>query len=107
MERGIRKLERRIAGIGEEWGERIKEVERRIEIKERQKRSKNLILKEVKVKEGKRKEAVEEMFKDIGVKVKIGETQKSGGNAETGMETIWMRLESEGQRREVIMLSET
>lgn len=81
LERGIRELERRSAGIGEEWGERIKEVERRIEIK-RQKRSKNLILKEVKVKEGKRKEEVEEMFKDIGVKVKIGETQKSGGNAE-------------------------
>lgn len=39
-------------------------------------------MKEVKDKEGKRKEAVKEIFKDIDVKVKIGGTQKLEGNAE-------------------------
>lgn len=52
LKRGIRELGRRIAGIGEEWEDR--KVERRIEVKEREERRKNKILKEVKVKEGKR-----------------------------------------------------
>lgn len=50
-------------------------MERKIKIKEREERRKNL-LKGVKVKEEKRKEAVEEIFKDIDLKMKIGEAQK-------------------------------
>lgn len=42
---------------------------------------------------------MEKIFKDIGVKVKIAETRKVGGNAERGTETILVRLENE--RREV------
>lgn len=43
LERGIGKLERKIAGMGEEWRERIKE--RKIEVKKREERRKNLIVK--------------------------------------------------------------
>lgn len=56
-------------------------------------------MKEVKVKEGKRKKAVEKSFKNINVKVKIGEARKSGGNAEREAVTILVKLESERQRR--------
>lgn len=43
-------------------------------------------MKEVKFKEGKRKEAVEKIFKDISVNEKIGEAQNLGGNGERGTE---------------------
>lgn len=56
-------------------------------------------MREVEVKDEKRKKAVENIFKDIDVKVKIAETRKVGGNAERGTETILVRLENE--RREV------
>lgn len=64
-------------------------MERKIEVeKEREERRRNLILKEVKVREEKRKEAVEEIFKDIDVKVIIEKMQKLGGNIERGTEMI-------------------
>lgn len=66
MEKGIEELKRKIAGMGEEWRERCKEVERKLEIKEREERRKNVIMKEVVVKEGKRKKAVEGIFQDKG-----------------------------------------
>lgn len=49
---------------------------------------------------GERKEE-ERSFKDIDVKVKIGEAQKLGGSAERGTETILVKLEREKQRKEV------
>lgn len=45
-------------------------------------------MKEVKVREEKIKEAVEEIFKDIDVKVIIEKMQKLGGNVERGTEMI-------------------
>lgn len=90
LETGIEELERRIARIGEKWRDRIKQVERRIEVKESEERRKNLILKEVKVKERKKKEAIEEIFKDINVKVNIEKTEKLRGNVEReGRKQSW------------------
>lgn len=101
LETGIGELERRIARIGEEWRDRIKQVERRIEVKESEERRKNLILKEVKVKERKRKAAREEIFKDINIKVNIEKTETLRGNVERGTETIWVKLHNEEQRRDI------
>lgn len=86
LETGIGELERRIARIGEEWWDRIKQMERRIEVKESEERRKNLILKEVKGKERKRKAAIEEIFKDINIKVNIEKMEKLRGNVERGTE---------------------
>lgn len=66
-------------------------MERRIEVKESEERRKNLILKEVKVKERKRKAATEEIFKDINIKVNIEKMGKLRGNVERGTETIWVK----------------
>lgn len=41
---------------------RINEIERKLEQRERKKRRKNIIIKGVEVREGKRKEAVEELM---------------------------------------------
>lgn len=40
-------MERKIAGMGKEWRERCKEVQRKLEINEREERRKNIIMKEV------------------------------------------------------------
>lgn len=101
LEKGIEELKRKIAGMGEEWREICKKVERKLEIKEREERRKNVIMKEVIVKESKRKEAVKGIFQDIGVRVNIGETRRIGGNSERGTETILMKLHNEEQRKEV------
>lgn len=60
---------------------RLTEIERRIEIKEREERRKNIIIKVVeevlRVKEGKRRKAVEEVLKVmIGVKTEMEEIRK-------------------------------
>lgn len=113
LERRIRKLEsrdregggdRKIRGEkqkDEGTVERIKEIERKIEIKEREERRKNVVMKEIKVRKGKRKEAVEEILKDIGIKGRIEGVRKLRGNVEKKTD-IWVRLENEKQRRKVM-----
>jgi len=49
-------------------GKRVKILERKLEVKERKERRKNVIIKGVEVKDGKRKEAVEEMIGELGIK---------------------------------------
>lgn len=103
MERGKGRIrernrgERRIARIGEAWEKGLKKWRERVRY--RRERRERRILKEVKVKERKRKEAVEEIFQNINVKVKIGKARKLGRNAEKGAVTILVKLESERQRR--------
>lgn len=53
-------------------------MKRKIELREREKRRKNIILKGMEMKNGKRREAVEEVLKIIGVKVDIEEMKKLG-----------------------------
>ncbi|XP_036139538.1 uncharacterized protein PF11_0207-like [Monomorium pharaonis] len=48
---------------------RVREIERRLEMKEREDRRKNLLIKGIEVKDGNRKEAVERVFKEIGAEV--------------------------------------
>lgn len=43
--------------------ERLKEIERKIEWRDREERKRNVIIKGVKIKEGKRREAVEKVWK--------------------------------------------
>lgn len=51
----------------------MKEIERRMEMKNREERKKNLVMTGVEVREGKVKKAVKEIFKYIGVRVDIKE----------------------------------
>lgn len=81
--------------------EKVRAVEKRLEVKEREER-RNVVMKEVTVKEGKRRKAVEEIFDSIGAKVKIKQVRRLKGNMEREREMLWVMLESEGQTKEVM-----
>lgn len=81
---------REIRGEGRDMEEKIKEMENRIERKKREERRKNIMIKEMKVTEGKKRKAVEEILKDIGARVKIEEIRRMKRNEERGTEFIWV-----------------
>ncbi|KAL6420239.1 hypothetical protein ACFW04_014609 [Cataglyphis niger] len=87
-------------GVNEVIGNRLKEMESRIERREREERKRNLLIKGVEVKEGRKRAAVEELF-GSGVKAEIEEMRKIGGSIEGGKEMMVVRLKNEDQRREV------
>lgn len=60
------------------------------------------MIKGVRITGGKRKEAVEGIIRDIGAKVKVEEIKRIKGNEDEGTEMLWVRLENEGQRKEVM-----
>lgn len=86
---------------------RIREMERKIEMKEREEKRKNVIIREMEVSEGRRKEMAEEIIKRTGAKVSIEEVKRIGGDREKDRETVLVRLGSEEQRREVLMKKST
>lgn len=108
MEEGMKALEERVKqlevrGVSEKvMEEKVRAVERRLEVKEREERRRNVVMKEVTVKGGKRREAVKEIFDSIDAKMKIKQVRRLKGNMERGREMLWVRLESEGQRKEVM-----
>lgn len=53
------------------------------------------------VKEGKRKEAVEELMEIMEVKVELEEVWRMGGDKREGREMLWVKLRSVEQRGEV------
>ncbi|KAL6419328.1 hypothetical protein ACFW04_013912 [Cataglyphis niger] len=94
------KEENRVVNRGENKaiGNRLKEMENRMERRERRR---NVLIKRVEVKEGRRRMAVEELFDNIGVKAKIEEVRKIGGDVEGGREMVVVRLKNEDQRKEI------
>lgn len=88
---------RKGSGIGED---RLREIERRIEMREREERRRNIILKGVEVKEGKRREAVEEVFKVLGVRAEMEEIKKLGGVERRAM--LLVKLKGEEQKKEIM-----
>jgi len=79
----------------------LREIERRMEKKEREERRKNVIIRGLEVKEGKRKEAVEEILKEIGVEVEVKEIWRISGDREKGREAVGVKIEEEGKRKEI------
>ncbi|XP_011702471.1 PREDICTED: trichohyalin-like [Wasmannia auropunctata] len=82
--------------------ERLRGMERKLEIKEREERRKNIVIKGLEVKEEKRREAVEELMKRMGVEVEIREVKKMREEREKGEETVLVRLGKEEQRKEIM-----
>jgi hypothetical protein len=98
--RGVKKMEQK--GEGEEVEKRVKKIEKSLEMKEREKKRKNLIIKEVEVREEKRKEAVQGILEKIGAKVGLEEVKLLAKENEGNREMVWIKLKSEGQKREVL-----
>ncbi|KAL6417343.1 hypothetical protein ACFW04_014592 [Cataglyphis niger] len=110
LEGKIEKIENRDVGEGEgsravsrEVNEgidnKIKELESRMQRREREERRKNVLIKEVE--EGRRRVAVEELFESIEIKSEIEEVRKIVGSVERGREMVVVKLKSEEQRTEV------
>lgn len=89
MER-IERLEKRVVELMEEENgrvierngsleEKLKRLEKRMEVRERKERRKNVVVRELEVREGKRREAVEGLFKEICTEVMMEEVNKVGG----------------------------
>lgn len=98
MRKSIEKMDSRGDGMLER---RVKELEKKMEMKDREERRRNIIIRGVTVKEGKRREAVEGLFREIGAKVTVKGVKRIGEVNRKGKEMIWVRLEDEGQRKEV------
>ncbi|XP_067207866.1 golgin subfamily A member 6-like protein 22 [Linepithema humile] len=88
-------------GEEEEMKLRLKKIEKKMERKEREERRKNLVIKGIEVKEGRRKEAVEGLIKDIGAEVKIEETWRIAEDRDKRREIVGIRIENEEKRREI------
>ncbi|KAL6416560.1 hypothetical protein ACFW04_013367 [Cataglyphis niger] len=88
-------------GGSEAMGNRLNEMENRMERREREERRRNVLIKGVEVKEGRRRGAVEELFDSIGIKAEIEEVRKIGGSVEEGREMMVVRLKNEDQKREI------
>nr|XP_012235655.1 PREDICTED: golgin subfamily A member 6-like protein 2 [Linepithema humile] len=114
-EEGLKKVEGRVENMEKRWEEkegekkrkvgeegkvesRVRELERKLERREREERKKNVIVKELKVGEGGRREAVERLMAEIGAKVEIEEMRGLGRNIERGTETLWVKLKKKSRR---------
>lgn len=86
----------------EKMEDRVKDIERKMELKEREERKKNILIRGLGMKEGKRRDAVEEMLERIEVKVEIEEVKRLGGDKDKRKELIWVRLGNEAQKRKVM-----
>ncbi|XP_011871904.1 PREDICTED: golgin subfamily A member 6-like protein 2 [Vollenhovia emeryi] len=81
---------------------RLKSIERKLELKEREKRRRNIIVRGLKVEGENRREKVEELMREIGVEVDILETKKIGEDREKGREMVWVKLRDEEQRGKIL-----
>lgn len=70
--------------------DKIKELERRMERKEREERRKNVIIRALEVKEGRRREAVEEVLSVIGVRGNIEEVKRVRGRKRKTGRWFWL-----------------
>lgn len=85
--------------------ERLREIERKMEWRgggEREERRRNIIMKEVKVKEGKRREAVEKVLGMVGAKIDILEVKRLKGDGDKEGEMVLVKLSNKEQKREVM-----
>lgn len=85
-----------------EMEDRMREIEGKLEKKEREGRRKNIIIKGLEERKGKRRKAVEEVLRKIGVEIEMGEIKRIGGDREKGREMVMVKLGNEEQKREVM-----
>lgn len=82
--------------------EKVGELERRLEIREKEERKWNVIIREVDVREGERRKAVEEILGVMGVKVEVEEIRKIGEDKGKRRKMLLVRLGNEEQKWEVM-----
>lgn len=103
LEERIKELEGRREGKGgktrERGGmmeERIREMENReekLEKRERKEKRRNVILKEIEVRDGDKKETIKGIFRSMGVEIE--EIRRLGRSVNRGTKMVWVKLGSE------------
>lgn len=80
----------------------MSELERRLKIREKEETRRNVVIREVDVREGERRKAVEEILGVVGVKVEVEKKKKIGEDKGKRREMLLVRLENEEQKWEVM-----
>lgn len=62
----------------------LKGLERRMELREREERRRNMVIRGMEGEDGRRREVVEGLFKEIGAEAKIEDIKIVGGQKEKG-----------------------
>jgi len=84
----------------EEWKERVKRLERRVERKERGERRNNIIVKKMREGEGDMK-GMERVWKKLGMEVKVESIREiKGGGGSRG--SMWLRVGSKEEKRRIM-----
>ncbi|KMQ89063.1 hypothetical protein RF55_11345 [Lasius niger] len=93
---------RRGKGMEEEMADKMKGIGRKMELKKREERKNNIVIRSLEEGEGEIRKGVEKVLEEIGVKVKIDEVRRVGGKyaKEGGM--VVVKLGSREQKRDVI-----
>ncbi|XP_029159140.1 uncharacterized protein PF11_0207-like [Nylanderia fulva] len=81
---------------------RVGEMERKWEILEKEEKRKNIVIKGLLVKEGKRREGAEKLLEEIEARARIMKIRKIGEDREMGREMVVVELEKEEQKWEVM-----
>jgi len=81
---------------------RIWRMERKLEMKEREERRRNIVIKGLEVKEGKRREVVEKVLGVMGVNTEIEGIWRVGKGGEMGREMVVVKFREERMRNEVL-----
>lgn len=82
-------------------------MEGMIEKKERERRRKNVVIRELEVKEGKRKERMEMLLEKMEVRTEIEEVRTMGSGGGEGEEMVVVRLAKEEQKWEIMKRKDT
>lgn len=114
---GIGKLEKRVGKLEEEGEvrrerkedrkiglvvERMEEMERKMERREKEERRRNVVVKGLRVEDGKVKEGIEKVLGEIGGRVRIEEVRQIKTGKEDWGEMVIVRLGSEEEKRRVM-----
>jgi len=81
---------------------KVKKMERKLEMKEREERRKNIVIRGLEVREGRRREAVDEVLGAMGMKAEIEGIWRVGRAGEEGREMVVVKFGVEKIRNEVL-----
>jgi len=80
---------------------KMKKIEKKMERKEREKRRKNIVIREIVIKERKRKKTVDEIMKEIGIELKVKKIMENRRGQRKRRETIEIKVKEKDKRKKI------
>lgn len=81
---------------------RMKLMEGMLERKKRENRRRNIVIRRLEIKEGKRKEEIEKVLDEMGMKEEVEEIRRMGSKGGERGEMVVVKLAKEEQKREIM-----